>query len=91
LSKGFETLAASGFYEWNGDGPITEARVREYLGPARVRRILTATLDLLNSAIADLERARDHVLLINALWAKMKIVQLFSTKLHGPAVNKQAG
>jgi len=75
LANGIETLTASGFYSWNRDAAVSESRVQEFLNPARVRRYLAGTLELLNTAIQHLESAGEPILVFNAELVKNRFLQ----------------
>ena len=75
LANGTETLAAFGFYCWNQDVAISEARVREFLDRSKMQRYLTGTLDLLNTAIQELESVDEPILVFNAELVKKRFLQ----------------
>ncbi len=62
LSNGFETLAASGYFEWNGGVEVNRERVRMFLDQRGTQAVLLTILDLLNSAIASFQKHGDLIL-----------------------------
>lgn len=62
LRNGFETLAASGYFEWRGSLEVTDESVREFLSQRKTNSVVWTTLDLLNSASALFEKNEDIIL-----------------------------
>ena len=81
LGNGTETLAASGFYEWNGGREVNGARVREYFDQRRLRRFVHITLGLMNAAIVLFEKGQDEVLLLLAEHRKHQFLRRWSVRL----------
>jgi hypothetical protein len=75
LANGTETLAASGFHSWNKSSEISESRVLEFLDRSKMKRYVAGTLDLLNTAIQELEAAHEPILVFHGEWFKLRFLQ----------------